>query len=264
MRHLSLSLGRKALISVAMIAALSACVPATNSTTSAPVSTSVSALASKGSLSAEAIRMKGRADRLVSLEEEQKAATSRVSQFGTQGAVAGAIVGGLAGYLLCANCSDSQRAAAVLAGAGGGGVVGNQAGKAQAQRQNTAAERENALKRRISVASTQLSTTSALRADAERVLARHQRALAKAKADVAAGRAKASVLETARANAAADAKEIHDAGSLITKASASVRAEASQDTTGKLKVSSQGLDAEKAKTDAAYAALVSSIQKSAL
>ncbi|MCA8879443.1 MAG: hypothetical protein KDA73_05645 [Rhodobacteraceae bacterium] len=246
--------------------------------TTDPTSLVSSSLATNGNLSVEAIRLQSSSERLLTLEQEQDAATKRLADFGVQGAAIGAGVGAAAGAgLACLtakiqgrNCDTGTMVVAGAAGATAGGVYGYQKGQQVAQTQNTAASKENAIRRRLQVASQQLTTARAARQQAEAVVAQNQRKLAKLKADVAAGRATKAQLDLARSDARADAQQVKlasaslgsGANSLQSKGNVASAQSASQ--TAKLNANSSAMAQEKARVDAQYAALQQAIKESAL
>lgn len=249
------------LVLVAASLSLAGCVENTGSTTgSSGMSSSTSTLATRGNLSPEAIRLQTMTMQLTTLEERQRAADARVASFSTQGAILGAGGGALAGMLACQlrECSDVERRNIMLGGAVAGGVVGHQAGGAQARRQNNAAEAEAALLDRIRVADDQLTTARQARAQAERVAAQNNRTLNDLKARVVSGQANRSALETARADAAADARAIEQAKTALGGGVDSVKSEP------RLVSQHNSLRGEQRATDASYNALLSSIKSSAL
>lgn len=233
-----------------------------------------SSLATRGSLSVEAIRIQSAAEKLQSLEDQQKQFTKRTSDYRKQGIAIGVGVGAAAGYGACMlakgrKCSAGEAAPYMIAGAAGGGTLGNKKGGEIAETQNVAQARENDLKKRIAIASQQLSTAQSARKRSEAVLAQHQRQLVKLKRDVAAGRASKASLQQARANAAADAQIVKVAMTEMRSSAVSLNTDketqqGNPQYSRKLADSQQKLAREEAATRAQYNALVNEINNSAL
>lgn len=223
-------------------------------------------LATKGNLSPEAIRLLSQSEKLISLEQEQKNARKRQTDFAVQAGIIGGVLGGLAGNVTCkaANCSSNQRTAATIAGAGAGAAIGANQGKKQAQRQNAAAKAENALKRRIAISSQQLTTARAARQRAQRVAQFHQRKLSSLKREVKAGRASKESLRLAQADARADSRQIQKASRAMGSGASSLDQRGGGKSSTTLTRRQAQMKAEQNATTKSYNALVKSMSNSAL
>lgn len=245
----------------------------------APAAEAQSKLATNASLSVEAIRLQSQSEKLLTLEQEQKAASKREADFAVQGAVIGAGVGAVGGAALACGlaslqgrkCDESVLIPGAVAGGVAGGVYGNQKGKDVAKRQNLAAKRENEMKRRLQIASKQLDTARTARKYAEAVAVQNQRKLARLKAEVKAGRAPKQALQIARADATADARQVKLAAAAIGGGANSLsnvnRQQGSAQSAAEAKNLANArasMTQEQAKTTAQYNALVKAINNSAL
>ena len=240
----------------AIVAMLAGCVETTGGGPS---------LATKGNLSPEAIRLLSQSEKLISLEQEQRAAARRQANFALQGGLIGGGVGALGGYFGCrlADCNDKQTAVATVGAGAAGAAYGAKKGKEQAKRQNAAAQAENALKRRIRISANQLTTARSARQKAQRVAQYHQRKLSSLKREVKAGRATKEQLQLARADARADAQQLRKASNAMKSSSASLSQKGSKQST-QLASRKNQITNEQNATTKSYNALVDSISRSAL
>lgn len=252
-----MGLFKRLLIVFALTVPLAACVEGTSG--------SGVNLATRGNLSAEAVRLQSNSERLLSLEQQQENAARRTSDFTAQAAVIGGLLGAVAGRVSCnmGNCSQAEQRNRMLLGAGAGAVGGGVMGNNQAQRQNQAAARENALRQRIQISSAQLTTAREARQRAESIARSHQRNLAKLKADVAAGRATQAQLATARADAQADARQLQRASRAMKTGSDSL-SQSGGATNSTLTRAKSRMTSEGNATTRAYNSLVNSISNAAL
>lgn len=235
-------------------------------------------LATNASLSVEAIKLQSQSEKLLTLEQEQRAARKRESDFAMQGRVIGAGLGaGLGAAAACGFKAAQGRKCDkgdMIAGGIGGGLIGQEIGgrkgEGVAKKQNLAAERENEMKRRLQIASKQLDTARTARKYAEAVAVKNQRKLAKLKAEVKAGRASKQQLAIARADAIADAQQVKAASTAMGSGAASLsnaskqKAKSQSAADKNLGNAQASMVAEAKKTDAQYNALVKAINQSAL
>lgn len=244
-----------------------------------PAAFAQSRLATNASLSVEAIRLQSQSEKLMTLEQEQRAARKRESDFAVQGTMIGAGVGAAGGAALACGiaalsgrkCDEQVLIGGAVAGGVAGGIYGNQKGKEVAQKQNLAAKRENEMKRRLQIASKQLDTARTARKYAEAVAVQNQRKLAKLKAEVKAGRASKQQLAIARADATADAQQIKLAAAAMGGSANSLTNASKQQTSSQsaaeaknLSNAQKTLTVEQKKTMAQHNALVKAINQSAL
>lgn len=191
-------------------------------------------LASNASLSVDAIRLQSQSEQLLSLAQEQKAATERYSTYAAQGAGIGAVLGGLGGALTgClatyrnGRCDEGTTLAGAGVGAAGGAVIGYGQGQNIADEQSNAAAAENAMRRRLQVASQQLSTAQSARQRAEAIAYQTEGKLAALKREVLAGRATKAQLAAARTDAKADAEQVRYAAAATKSSSGAIDASGS-------------------------------------
>lgn len=240
----------------AIVAMLAGCVETTGGGPS---------LATRGNLSPDAIRLLSHSEKLISLEEEQRAASRRQANFALQGGLIGGGIGAAGGYFTCklANCDDKQTTAATVGGGVLGATVGAKKGKEQAQRQNAAAKAENELKRRIQISANQLTEAQNARRKAQLVAQYHQRKLSDLKRKVKAGQASKEQLQLARADARADAVQLKKASNAMKKSSDSLSQKGSKPSR-QLESRQRQLSSEQNATTKSYNALIDSISRSAL
>lgn len=244
----------------------------------APVAEAQSRLATNASLSVEAIKLQSASEKLLTLEQEQRAARDRERNFAMQGAALGVAGGAVAGAAIACvgaalqgrRCNEDTMIAGAVPGAVAGGVYGHQKGKQVARTQNVAAARENEIKRRLQIAAKQLDTARLARQQAERVAAQNVAKLKQMRAAVLAGKASKQQLQIARADANADAKQIRAAAAAMGGGANSLRS-SSQATQAQSRSEAQSLQNaqghmtnEQARTTTQYNTLVKAINASAL